>query len=203
MQIEENINMDELINLIKFKVDLGIDCFTDEIDLKNNLREQNFKNIHELENFLFEYFENNNLNFVRSEGNTNAKILLIGNKLSDAEIMEKRPYGGKNKILLEKMLNSINVNINDVFLLNIDNFVHSRFDFFDVLFKYLNFLEPLFIINMSSREIVKFLSLHMTNSIFSINVPDPSLLIQEPTLKRIAWDNLKLLKSKLIIPDNK
>ena len=34
MQIEENINMDELINLIKFKVDLGIDCFTDKIDLK-------------------------------------------------------------------------------------------------------------------------------------------------------------------------
>ena len=64
MQIEENINKDELINLIKFKVELGIDCFTDDIDLKNNLTEQNFKDINELENFLFNVFYKNNFNFV-------------------------------------------------------------------------------------------------------------------------------------------
>ena len=150
-----------------------------------------------------QYFKKNNLNFVRAVGNVNAKILLIGNKLGEEEILEKRPYGGKNKILLEKMLNSINVNVNDVFLLNIDNFVHSRFDFFDIILKYFNFIEPLFIINMSNREILNFLSVNMINNIFSINIPDPFLLIEKPKLKRIAWDNLKLLKLKLPILDKK
>ncbi len=203
MQIEENIFRDELINLIKFKTELGIDCFIDVIDSKKDLIEQKFQDIFDLENFLSECFNKNALNFVHSEGNINSKILLIGNKLSDEEILEKRPYGGKNKILLAKMLNSINLNINDVYLLNIDNFVHSRFNFFDVLSKYLIFIKPFFIVNMSNRDISKFLSVNIKNSFFSINVPDPFLLIQEPKLKRIAWNNLKTLKLKLTNFENK
>ncbi len=203
MQIEENITRDELINLIKFEIQLGLEFFSEIRDFSENITERKFKDIPELENFLCKYFTKNNFNFVPSIGKKNSKVLLIGNKLGDEEILEKSPYVGNNKILLEKMLNAIDLDINDVYKLNIDNSCDYRLDFNDILSKYLEFLEPQFIINMSKRDINSILATKLNNNFFSVNIPDPSLLIKNPSLKRVAWENLKKLRLKLIDSKNK
>ncbi len=197
MQIEENITKQEIINLIKFKVELGIEFFSENLEIENIPNDKKYENIYELENYLKNYCMKKNIRFVSSIGDYNLKVLLIGNNLGEDEIKENTPYVGKNKILLEKMLSSINLTFENVFSLNIHHSNQDNIDFFEIIIKYLEFIKPSYIINMSDKNIINLLEENSSKNFYLINIPDPDKLTNQPSLKRMAWENLKKLKLKM------
>ena len=173
------------------------------------------QNISNIKNCLL---KKNATNLVFADGNSDAKIMLIGEGPGANEDKEGIPFVGRAGQLLDKMLAAIDLNRNKVYITNVVNFrpPDNRKPTPEEINRYLPFLkEHIQIINpkilvllgstalnaLIGDEIViskargKWISKKIGNT--SINIIasfHPAFLMRQPEQKKLAWIDLKMIK---------
>ena len=160
-------------------------------------------------------------NLVFSDGNPNAKVMIIGEGPGANEDKEGKPFVGRAGKLLDKMLWSIKLNRNNVYISNVVNFrpPQNRRPTDEEINRYQPFLErhieiinPKILLLLGStalnaiigNEIViskargkwinKKIGRIETSVIASFH---PAFLMRQPDQKKFAWEDLKMIRKKI------
>ena len=160
-------------------------------------------------------------NLVFSDGNPNAKIMIIGEGPGANEDKEGKPFVGRAGKLLDKMLESISLNRKNVYISNVVNYrpPQNRKPTDEEVGRYLPFLQkhieiinPRILLLLGStalnaiigNEIViskargkwvnKKIGNTETNVIASFH---PAFLMRQPDQKKYAWEDLKMIRKKI------
>jgi uracil-DNA glycosylase family 4 len=160
-------------------------------------------------------------NLVFSDGNPNAKIMIIGEGPGANEDKEGKPFVGRAGKLLDKMLESIKLNRKNVYISNVVNYrppqnrkptdVEIR-RYLPFLQKHIEIINPRILLLLGStalnaiigNEIViskargkwvnKKIGNTETNVIASFH---PAFLMRQPDQKKYAWEDLKMIRKKI------
>ena len=160
-------------------------------------------------------------NLVFSDGNPNAKIMIIGEGPGANEDKEGKPFVGRAGKLLDKMLESIKLNRKNVYISNVVNYrppqnrkptdVEIR-RYLPYLQKHIEIINPRILLLLGStalnaiigNEIViskargkwvnKKIGNTETNIIASFH---PAFLMRQPDQKKYAWEDLKMIRKKI------
>ena len=192
--------------------------------LDNNYNKAN--NIKELELLVNQLntinFQNNPNKYTIGTGNENSKILIIS-EFPVEENMKIRSFSAESEKLLEKMLNSINLNKRDIYISNIipwlvdKNKVIKNSDILKSLpfiQKQIEIIKPKIILllgNIAAKSVLgsnldfvklrgywhKYQSINLTNPIECIVTYHPKHLLQFPKDKKYAWEDLQMLQKKI------
>ena len=164
----------------------------------------------------------NALQVVFGAGNINAKLMIIGGAPGEKEDQTGKSFVGEDGSLLEKMLNAINVNKENVYLTYAVNYRPlldrkptgneiKKYNIF--LLKHISIINPKIIVLMGSvaMEALTGLNNKISNergkwkeviikdkSYHTIITFDPSYLLRFPENKKYSWEDLKKIKKKLI-----
>tara|TARA_Y100000389_G_scaffold78236_1_gene75023 strand:- start:920 stop:1621 length:702 start_codon:yes stop_codon:yes gene_type:complete len=159
-------------------------------------------------------------NMVFSDGNPKSKIMLIGEAPGSNEDKEGLPFVGKAGTLLDKMLASINLNRKNVYISNIINYrpPENRRPTDDEMIRYLPFVKKH--IEIISPKILILLGSTAMNALIGNDVViskvrgqwiekqfgacktsvivtfHPAFLMRQPTQKKLAWVDLKMIRDK-------
>ena len=159
-------------------------------------------------------------NMVFSDGNPKSKIMLIGEAPGSNEDKEGLPFVGKAGTLLDKMLASINLNRKNVYISNIINYrpPENRRPTDDEMIRYLPFIKKH--IEIISPKILILLGSTAMNALIGNDVViskvrgqwiekrfgqcktsvivtfHPAFLMRQPTQKKLAWVDLKMIRDK-------
>ena len=150
-------------------------------------------------------------------GNPKAKLCFVGTSPSQSDNQAGLPFQGERGELLTKMINAIQLQREDVYLLNIvkcrppnnRNITHEEADAcYPFLMEQFKLLSPLVIVTMG--EMAAQILLRTDSPLSSLRgktymfentkvfaTHHPEELLKNPTLKRAAWDDLKLAKQSL------
>tara|TARA_B100001123_G_C15240101_1_gene998751 strand:+ start:946 stop:1656 length:711 start_codon:yes stop_codon:yes gene_type:complete len=158
---------------------------------------------------------------VFSDGNMNSKIMLIGEGPGAQEDMEGLPFVGRAGKLLDKMLESINLNRKKVYISNVVNYrpPKNRKPTDEEIQRYYPFLKiHIEIINpkilvllgstalnaiVGSEEVIskmrgKWLKKKIGNCTLDVIASfHPAFLMRQPDQKKLAWIDLKLIRDKI------
>jgi len=159
-------------------------------------------------------------NMVFSDGNPKSKIMLIGEAPGSNEDQEGLPFVGRAGTLLDKMLASINLDRKNVYISNIINYrpPENRRPTDEEMNRYLPFVKnhieliaPKILVLLGStamnaligNEVViskvrgkwieKKFGQHKTSWIVTFH---PAFLMRQPTQKKLAWVDLKMIRDK-------
>ena len=191
---------------------------------KTSLNPYDSKNINDLtsivHNFLAEKslkLSNNEINLV--EGSKDSKILFFYGycKRSDTKIID-----GEEGVLFDKMLNAIDMSRNDISLLSYiprqleDLKDNEEFNLFNQLMNYklIELINPKYLILLGNFPIKMLLgsdlsSMSLRGKWFDFNTPndtipkktrvlyEPKILMNNPDLKKDAWQDLKDIKAQI------
>ena len=160
-------------------------------------------------------------NLVFSDGNPNAKIMIIGEGPGANEDKEGKPFVGRAGKLLDKMLESINLNRKNVYISNVVNYRPPQNRkptdleirrYLPFLQKHIEIINPRILLLLGStalnaiigNEIViskargkwvnKKIGNTETNVIASFH---PAFLMRQPDQKKYAWEDLKMIRKKI------
>ncbi len=222
-----NIKLTKLIkyyNLINYKLVLrqkSIKRYKEK-----NLDNQNYKNIEleKLRNRIDEIkncdLKNNATNLVFSDGNPNAKIMIIGEGPGANEDKEGIPFVGRAGQLLDKMLNAINLSRESVYITNVVNFrppenrkpTDKEIDrYLPFLMKHIKLIRPKILLLLGSTAMNALLKNenvisktrgkwfeeeiggYKLNIIVSFH---PAYLLRQPDQKKFSWIDLKMIREK-------
>ena len=191
----------KLKNYSSFLFDLGLNVtFFQErdIEVEQGKIEEKFESIEDLDNYIKEWQIKNDFQLILRNKNISSKnILLLSEKNSFINFDQPKTKPD----LLEKMFLSIGQNINDFFIINIDieKLIENHINKInEILELYFTILNPHIFINMYSDDMSKLFYLDNLNLIFDhIKIPSVSNIMKNQSLKREAWNQLKLLKAKL------
>ena len=166
--------------------------------------------------------KNNATNMVFSDGNPKSKIMLIGEAPGSNEDQEGLPFVGRAGVLLDKMLASINLNRNNVYISNIINYrpPDNRRPTDEEMNRYLPFIKkhieiinPKILVLLGStamnaligNEVViskmrgKWIERKFGNCKTSVIITfHPAFLMRQPAQKKMAWIDLKMIRDKII-----
>jgi uracil-DNA glycosylase family 4 len=164
----------------------------------------------------------NSTNIVFSDGNPNAKIMIIGEGPGANEDLEGVPFIGRTGELLDKMLSSINLDRDNVYITNVVNYrpPENRSPTKDEIAQYLPYLiNHIEIINpkilillggaalnaivgdngtiseIRGKWIEKKIGMCSTSVIASFH---PAFLMRQPDQKKKSWVDLKMIKKKIL-----
>ena len=164
----------------------------------------------------------NSTNIVFSDGNPNAKIMIVGEGPGANEDLEGVPFIGRTGELLDKMLSSINLDRDNVYITNVVNYrpPENRSPTQDEIARYLPYLiKHIEIINpkilillggaalnaiVGDNEIIseirgkwieKKIGICNTLVIASFH---PAFLMRQPDQKKLSWIDLKMIKKKIL-----
>ena len=161
-------------------------------------------------------------NIVFADGNPKAKIMLIGEAPGSNEDQEGLPFVGRAGTLLDKMLNSINLDRKKVYISNIINYrpPDNRRPTDEEIKRYLPFItkhieiiNPKILVLLGStamnaligNEVViskmrgKWIEKKFGNCKTSVIVTfHPAFLMRQPAQKKMAWIDLKMIRDKKI-----
>ena len=164
--------------------------------------------------------KNSATNIVFSDGNPKSKIMIIGEAPGSNEDQEGLPFVGRAGILLDKMLSSIDLDRKNVYISNIINYrpPENRRPTDDEINRYLPFIKkhieiiaPKILILLGStamnaligNEVViskvrgqwieKEFGQCKTSMIVTFH---PAFLMRQPTQKKLAWIDLKMIREK-------
>ena len=159
-------------------------------------------------------------NMVFSDGNPKSKIMLIGEAPGSNEDQEGLPFVGRAGTLLDKMLASINLDRKNVYISNIINYrpPKNRRPTDEEMSRYLPFVKkhveiiaPKILVLLGStamnaligndvviskvrgKWIKKEFGQHRTSVIVTFH---PAFLMRQPTQKKLAWVDLKMIRDK-------
>ena len=190
----------KLKNYSSFLLDLGLNVsFPQEnnIGVEQSKIKEKFKNIEDIDNYIKEWQIKNDFQFISRNKNISSKnILLLSEKNSFMSFDQPK----KIPELLEKMFLSIGQNIDELFIINID--IEKLMDnhknkIGEILELYFSILKPRILIDMCSVDLGKLFKINKLNLIFDyFKIPSVSNIMKNPSLKREAWVELKLLKAK-------
>ena len=164
----------------------------------------------------------NSTNIVFSDGNPNAKIMIIGEGPGANEDLEGVPFIGKTGDLLDKMLLSVNLNRDNVYITNVVNYrpPENRSPTKEEITRYLPYLtrhieiiDPKILILLGSAAlnaiiggdhvISKFRGKWIDKKIGKCSTSviasfHPAFLMRQPDQKKLSWLDLKIIKKKIL-----
>ena len=191
-----------LKNYSNFLFDLGLNIsFSQEnvLKMKQCKKEKSLKNIRDIDNYVKDWQIKNSLQLISRNNKMSSKILLLlseDNNVTNPDIFEKN-----QPELLYKMFASIDQNVDDFFLINIDlaKMKESYLNKIKEILKlYCKILNPKIFIDMYSGDLNNFFEVDNLSLTFDyIKIPSVSNITKNQSLKRDAWSQLKLLKVKL------
>ena len=163
----------------------------------------------------------NSTNIVFSDGNPNSKIMIIGEGPGANEDLEGVPFIGKTGELLDKMLSSISLDRDSVYITNVVNYrppenrspIKEEIDrYLPYLKKHIEIIDPKILILLGSSALNavigdeqkiseirgKWIDKKMGNCNVSIIVSfHPAFLMRQPDQKVMAWADLKSIRKKI------
>lgn len=159
---------------------------------------------------------------VFSDGNPKSKVMIIGEAPGAEEDRQGRPFCGASGQLLDKMLNAINLNRESVYITNVipwrppgnrtpsDDEIKIMKPF---LIKHIEIVMPKILVAVGGsaakallnidggilrhRGTWKEFKLSSGKTIPIISTLHPAYLLRAPNQKKLAWEDLKLIRSKL------
>ena len=162
----------------------------------------------------------NATNIVFADGNPKSKIMILGEAPGSNEDQEGLPFVGRAGALLDKMLSSINLDRKNVYISNIINYrpPDNRRPTEKEMNRYLPFIKKH--IEIISPKILVLLGSTAMNTLIDNNVViskvrgqwierkfgqcktfvivtfHPAFLMRQPTQKKLAWIDLKMIRDK-------
>ena len=162
----------------------------------------------------------NATNIVFADGNPKSKIMIIGEAPGSNEDQEGLPFVGRAGTLLDKMLASINLDRKNVYISNIVNYrpPENRRPTDEEMNRYLPFIKKH--IEIIAPKILILLGSTAMNALIDNDVViskvrgqwieqefgqcktstivtfHPAFLMRQPTQKKLAWFDLKMIKAK-------
>ena len=176
---------------------------------------QNITNIKNCE------LKKNSKNIVFSDGNPNSKIMIVGEGPGANEDLEGVPFIGKTGELLDKMLLSINLDRDNVYITNVVNYrppenrnptTEEIARYLPYLTKHIEIIDPKILILLGSsalnavvgdeqkiseirgKWINKKIGKCSTSVIVSFH---PAFLMRQPDQKAMSWIDLKMIRKKI------
>ena len=164
----------------------------------------------------------NSINIVFSDGNPEAKIMIIGEGPGANEDLEAVPFIGRTGELLDKMLLSINLDRENVYISNVVNYrpPENRNPTEDEINRYLPYLirhieiiNPQILILLGSTALNSIMGKEKVISdargkwiekkigICNVSVIasfHPAFLMRQPDKKKMSWMDLKMIKKKIL-----
>jgi len=177
---------------------------------------QNITNIKNCE------LKKNSKNIVFSDGNPNSKIMIVGEGPGANEDLEGVPFIGKTGELLDKMLLSINLGRDNVYITNVVNYrppenrnptTEEIARYLPYLTKHIEIIDPKILILLGSsalnavvgdeqkiseirgKWINKKIGKCSTSVIVSFH---PAFLMRQPDQKAMSWIDLKMIRKKIL-----
>ncbi len=159
-------------------------------------------------------------NLVFSDGNPKAKIMLIGEGPGANEDKEGLPFVGRAGLLLDKMLASIGLDRNSVYITNVVNYRppenrrpsdNEILRYLPYLKKHIEIIDPKILILLGStalnsligdKEVIskvrgKWINKEFGKSKVSLIVTfHPAFLMRQPAQKKLSWIDLKMIRDK-------
>ena len=163
----------------------------------------------------------NSKNIVFSDGKHNKKIMIIGEGPGANEDLEGVPFIGKTGELLDKMLSSISLDRDSVYITNVVNYrppenrspIKEEIDrYLPYLKKHIEIIDPKILILLGSSALNavigdeqkiseirgKWIDKKMGNCNVSIIVSfHPAFLMRQPDQKAMSWIDLKMIRKKI------
>ena len=164
----------------------------------------------------------NSANIVFSDGNPNAKIMIIGEGPGANEDLEGVPFIGRTGELLDKMLSSVNLDRDNVYITNVVNYrppenrnptEEEIARYLPYLIKHIEIINPKILILLGSaalnaiigssqiisdargKWIDKKIGKCSTSVIASFH---PAFLMRQPDQKKLSWIDLKMIRKKIL-----
>ena len=164
--------------------------------------------------------KNNATNIVFSDGNPKSKIMLLGEAPGSNEDQEGLPFVGRAGTLLDKMLASINLDRKNVYISNIINYRppenrrptdEEMNRYLPLVKKHIEIIAPKILVLLGSTAmkaligndaviskvrgqwIEKKFGQSKTSVIVTFH---PAFLMRQPTQKKLAWVDLKMIRDK-------
>ena len=161
-------------------------------------------------------------NIVFSDGNPEAKIMIIGEGPGANEDLEGVPFIGRTGELLDKMLLSINLDRDNVYISNVVNYRppdnrnptnEEIARYLPFLIKHIEIINPQILIllgstalnaiidnnktisNVRGKWIEKKIGICNTSVIVSFH---PAFLMRQPDQKKLSWLDLKMIRKKIV-----
>jgi len=164
----------------------------------------------------------NSTNIVFSDGNPNANIMIIGEGPGANEDLEAVPFIGRTGELLDKMLMSINLNRDNVYISNVVNYrppenrnptEEEIARYLPYLVKHIEIISPQVLILLGSTALNsiiggdniisdvrgKWFEKKIGNCSTSVIASfHPAFLMRQPDQKKLSWIDLKMIKKKIL-----
>jgi len=216
----------------KYNVDTTLEIKSNDRQNKKNINENYFNIIKGCSNLemlkeVMKNFEECDLKktatqLVFADGNPASKIMLIGEAPGAEEDRQGRPFCGASGQLLDKMLSSIDLDRNTVYITNVipwrppGNRTPTEYEINlmkPFLMRHIEIVSPKIIVAVGGssakavlnieggilrhRGLWKDLELGNGNKIPTIPTLHPAYLMRAPNQKKLAWEDLKSIRSKL------
>jgi len=163
----------------------------------------------------------NSTNIVFSDGNPNSKIMIVGEGPGANEDLEGVPFIGKTGELLDKMLLSINLDRENVYITNVVNYrppenrsptEQEIAKYLPYLIKHIEIIDPKILILLGSSALSavvgdeqkiseirgRWIDKKIGKSNASVIVSfHPAFLMRQPDQKAMSWIGLKMIKKKI------
>jgi DNA polymerase len=161
-------------------------------------------------------------NIVFSDGNPNANIMIIGEGPGANEDLEGVPFIGRTGELLDKMLSSINLDRNNVYISNVVNYrpLENRnptkeeiIRYLPYLIKHIEIINPQILILFGSTALNAIIGndkvisdirgkwiekrIGSCNTLVIVSF-HPAFLMRQPEQKKKSWMDLKMIKKKIL-----
>jgi uracil-DNA glycosylase len=164
----------------------------------------------------------NSTNIVFSDGNPNAKIMVVGEGPGANEDFEGVPFIGRTGELLDKMFLSINLNRDNIYISNVVNYrppenrnptKEEIARYLPFLIKHIEIIKPQILILLGSTALNaiigsdkvisdargEWIEKKIGNCNTSIIVSfHPAFLLRQPDQKKNSWIDLKRIKKKIL-----
>jgi len=164
----------------------------------------------------------NSTNIVFSDGNPNSKIMIIGEGPGANEDLEGVPFIGKTGELLDKMLLSINLNRDNVYITNVVNYrppenrnpTKEEIDrYLPYLVRHIEIIDPKILILLggsalnavigNEKKISEIRGKWINKKIGKCNTSvivsfHPAFLMRQPNQKAMSWIDLKMIRKKIL-----
>ena len=164
----------------------------------------------------------NSTNIVFSDGNPDAKIMIVGEGPGANEDLEGVPFIGRTGELLDKMLLSINLDRDNVYISNVVNYrppenrnptEEEIARYLPYLFKHVEIINPQILILLGSTALNTIIGNEKIISdvrgkwiekkigrcsAFVIASFHPAFLMRQPDQKKLSWIDLKMIRKKIL-----
>ena len=191
----------ELKNYNYFLIDLGLNIsfHYKKNETQKTKEEKILKSVKDVDDYVKDWQKKNNYNLIlRNKNVTSKSIILLSEKHNFIKFNQSKK---KKPELLEKMFNSIGQNLDDFFIINID-LSQTNDDCIkkinSILELYFTILKPNIFIDITSKNLKNIFNIfNFDLNITYFKIPSILQIIENQSLKREAWSQLKLIRAKL------